>query len=125
MWDMRQIPGILVVVSLIHGCAVTSLDGRRMGVASEAFAEYVETVFRRQNEVATALATELDGAEPGSERYRVLEVAELNLLTACQGLNELASSIRSGGSGRASGSLRRARQAPDCEQAAAAAEALL
>lgn len=125
MCDMRQIARILVVAALIGGCAVTSYDGRRIGVASPAFAEYVESVFRRQNEVATSLGFALDGEEPGSERYRALEAAELNLLVACQGLNELASAARADESGRGPGSLRRARQAPDCERATAAAEQIL
>jgi hypothetical protein len=119
---MLRLSIMLVIVGTVAGCAVTSVDGRRMGIRSDAFADYVEAVFRRQNEAATALGFVLDGEQPGSERYRALEAAELNLLTACRGLNELASAARAGESGRGPGSLRRARQAPACEQATAAAE---
>ena len=113
---------MLVILGTVAGCAVTSVEGRRMGVGSDAFADYVEAVFRRQNETATALGFALDGEAPGSERYRALEAAELNLLTACRALNELASAARAGESRRGPGSLRRARQAPECELAAIAAE---
>jgi len=96
-----------------------------MSPRSEAFGDYVEAVFRRQNSVATELTLALDEADPDSGRFGRLEDAELDLLQACRGLNQLAQSRRAGSAPRGPGALRRARQAPECERAAASAAALL
>ena len=109
----------------ISGCAVTSADGARMQPKSAAFAAYVEAVFRRQNEIATELALALDDEDPESVRFRELEDAELALLTACRGLNQMALSQRDGERVRGLSALKRARQAPACETASSAAAALL
>jgi hypothetical protein len=109
----------------LAGCAVTSGGGQRLRPGSDAFAAYVEAVFRRQNEVATELSDALDRADPDSAHYDRLEDAELDLLIACHGLNELAQRRRSGERVGGFGALRRARRAPDCERAAEAAAALL
>ena len=116
---------VLGFVLPLSGCAVTSLDGQHMVPGSDEFADYVELVFRRQNAVATELALALDDVDPASDRYTELEAAELDLLTACRGLNEIASSRRDGDDARGLAALRRARQAPDCERAAEAAAAAL
>ena len=105
----------------LSGCAVTAVDGTRMGLRSDSFADYVETVFRRQNEVASDLATELDSADPASARYAELDAAELDLLDACLGVNQLAARQRDGDSPGGLKALKLARQTPDCERAAAAA----
>jgi hypothetical protein len=107
------------------GCAVTSADGDRMPAKSEAFSTYVADVFQRQNEISTELSLALDGEEPGSARYLVLENAELDLFTTCRGLNQIARSRRDGEQIRGLGALKRARQAPACERATAAAAELL
>jgi hypothetical protein len=96
-----------------------------MGLRSDDFAAYVETVFRRQNEVASELALEIEGEDPDSARYGELDAAELALLDACLGLNELAAHQRDGEPLRGFRALERARQAPDCERAAEAAAAAL
>jgi hypothetical protein len=101
----------------LSACAVTSLEGERLPVRSEAFAAYVEAVFRRQNEVATELVFALEKADLDGERYRRLEAAELALLGACRGLNEIAQRRRDGDDGGGLAALRRARQAPECEAA--------
>jgi hypothetical protein len=106
------------------GCAVTSFDGTRMALKSDAFADYVESVFRRQNEVASALALELENGDPDSDRYRDLDAAELGLLEACVGINELAARQRDGEPLGGLKALKRARQAPACERATEAAAAL-
>lgn len=100
-------------------------DGRRLRPGSDAFANYVESVFRLQNEAATELALALDTEDPGNTRYEALEDAELDLLRACRGLNELAARRRDGESPGGAGALRRAREAADCERAAIAAAELL
>lgn len=116
------VAGLLLTLT---GCAVTGAGGQRLRTGSDAFADYVETVFRRQNEIATALSDALDQADPDSARYAALEAAELDLLVACRGLNELAQRRRNGERVGGFGALKRARQAPDCERAADQAAALL
>jgi hypothetical protein len=114
---MRLIPGSFAIVALVAGCAVTSVDGERLRPGSDAFSDYVESVFRRQNEIATELALALDDETIETERYEALEEAELELLRACRSLNELAEAQRDGESPRGIGALKRARQAPECERA--------
>ena len=115
----------ICLAAIAPGCAVTSVDGERMRPGSDAFSSYVEAVFRRQNEVATALSFALDDEMPNTPRFEALEAAETELLTTCRGLNELARRRRDGASLNGMGALRRAREAPACERAAAAAAALL
>lgn len=107
------------------GCAVTSADGRRLRPGSDAFADYVEAVFRRQNEIATALSLALDTETVDTPRYLRLEDAEIALQTACSQLNAMALAQRDGRDPGGLGALRRARSAPDCELAAASASAAL
>ena len=116
---------VLAVVSGLGGCAVTAVNGTRMGLKSGEFADYVESVFRRQNEVASALALELESEDPDSDRYVELDSAELELLEACVGINELAARQRDGEPIGGLKALKRARQAPECERATAAAAAAL
>jgi len=92
-----------------------------MGIRSDTYAEYVRGVFRQQSEVSDAILFALDEADPGSERYAELDAADLDILTACRGINELATDRRQGGLA----GLKRARQVPECERAAGEAEALL
>ncbi len=96
-----------------------------MGMRSDAFAEYVEFVFRQQNEIGTELAFALDSVEFDSEQYLMLEAAELALLEACMGLNELAVRGQNGRSAGGLGAARAARRAPECERAAVAAQAAI
>jgi len=106
---------------LAAGCApVTTLDGERLAVRSEAFADYVERVFREQNRVASELAFALeDTVDPA--RLDVLETAEDALFAACADLNEMAAARRDGRRMGAFRALAAARQAPECERAAARA----
>jgi hypothetical protein len=117
----RLIQLVPALVLGLAGCAVTAVDGTRMSPKSDEFAAYVEAVFRRQNEVASALALELEGENPDSAHYDELDAVELDLLDACLGINELASRQRDGEPLRGFKALKRARQAPDCERAASAA----
>jgi hypothetical protein len=75
--------------------------------------------------VATELTLALDAADPESPDYALLEDAELQLLTRCRGLNQLANERRDGEPVGGLGALQRARQAPDCELATRDAVALL
>jgi ABC-type uncharacterized transport system permease subunit len=122
---MRRISSFIAIVIGLAGCAVTSIDGVRMPLGSDSFADYVEAVFRGQNELATAIAAAIDDLSPGSERYAVLENAELELLAACRGLNQLARARRDGESAGGLGGLKRAREAPACERATDRIAALL
>jgi len=123
----RRTRGLAIVslAAFAAGCAVTSVEGERMRPGSDAFAAYVETVFRQQNEIATSLAFEIDDEDADSPRYLELESAETELDAACRGLNELARRRRDGEPLGGLGALRRAREAPACEQAATTAESLL
>lgn len=115
----------VAMLLMLSGCApVVTLEGERLKVRSDAFATYVEEVFREQNRVATALAFELEDAQD-PERLDVLEAAESSLLEACAGLNEMAAARRDGARLRRLRALDAARAAPQCERATAAARAHL
>jgi len=104
------------------GCAtVTTVDGQRLGLASAEFASYVERVFREQNRIADALAFALDDE---ADRTDLME-AEQSLLTACAGVNELATARRDGEGLGLKRSAANARSVPTCERAAQAAASLL
>ena len=107
----------------LTGCSVTTAGGERLRPRDPAFADYVETVFRQQNEAATALAFALDETDFDSARYRTLEATETALLDACSELNAMATARqRANGDGPGGlSALRAARTAPDCERAAVAA----
>jgi hypothetical protein len=122
---MRSIVWLLVFLIFAAGCAVTGVQGERMPLRSDAFGAYVEDVFRRQNDVAARLSLELERESPETERFALLEDAELALLTACGSLNEIARARRNGERIGGLGALRRARRTPDCEQATERAAALL
>lgn len=116
---------IAVAASLVAGCApVTTLEGERLRVRSDAFANYVEQVFREQNRVASELAFAIEDAAD-TERVDVLEAAEEALLDACAELNQLAAARRDGERLGLFRSLGAARGAPDCECAAAAASRVI
>ena len=107
------------------GCApVTTLDGERLAVRSDAFAAYVERVFREQNRAATALAFALEDAADAA-LLDTLESVEEALLDACAGLNALATTRRDGGRTGAVRGLGAAREAPRCERAPADAWRIL
>jgi len=107
------------------GCApVTTLDGERLAVRSDAFAAYVEDVFREQNRVASALAFALED-ETDPARLGALETAEDALFAACADLNALATARRDGERVGPFRSLGVARRAPECERAAADARQVL
>lgn len=118
--------GLLVgAAALASGCApVTTLDGERLSVRSDAFADYVEDVFREQNRVATELAFALED-ERDPERLDLLEAAEDGLFAACANLNALATARRDGERMGPLRGLSAAREAPECERAAADARAVL
>ena len=129
----RHVPGAVsraaasaAVFCLLAGCAaVTTADGERLRVTSDKFRDYAESVFRRQNRIATELAFALEDADPDGAAFDELAAAEDELLAGCAGLNEVAAAARDGerlGNGRR---LAAARQAPDCERAADAAAAVL
>jgi len=119
----------LLLSAPLGGCAgtVTLPDGRRIPLNSKEFEDYVERVFKTQNRVADELAFALVDfpAEDSQSQLRELEAAEATLLTACAGLNELATARRDGLSLSLRRKLEFARQVPACEQAAAAASRVI
>lgn len=88
-----------------------------MPLKSDDFADYVEAVFRRQNEVAAELAFAIDDEGFGTERLSLLENAESELTDACRGLNQLSEERDDGETIGGLSGLKRARSAPDCERA--------
>lgn len=122
---MRATLCSFAIAVLAAGCAITSVDGERMRPGSDAFSDYVESVFRRQNQVATDLSLALEDEPDDTDRYSALEDAELDLLRACSTLNELAEASRAGDEPGGLSALKRARLAPDCERATKEAAALL
>jgi hypothetical protein len=105
----------IVTFALLAGCAttITTMDGRTLTLNSPELRDYVERVFREQNQAATALAFAQD--EASGNRYETLLQLEDALLEACADLNELAAARRDN---RALGLRRQARMAttaPSCE----------
>lgn len=96
-----------------------------MRLKSDAYADYVERVFRLQSEVSTELAFLLADEDPGSLRYPQLADADDAVWSACLGINELAAEHQSGDRPAGPGALKRARGVPECERAASEASDLL
>lgn len=89
----RATPGawVLLTVLLVQGCAtvtVPTADGGEKTMTVEAFEQYTEAVFRRQNQASNQvimLADEVDDAT-----YTTLQEAEKQMLEACAPLNDYA-----------------------------------
>lgn len=106
------------VLGLSACAAVVSMDGERYPLTSEAFRDYLEGVFRAQNQTADALAFALEdlGKEPATLVGK-LNAADAKLLAACGGVNQLALSRRDGSAMTRREALAAARSAPTCERA--------
>lgn len=104
---------------------MTTANGERLAVGSDAFRDYVERVFREQNRVATDIAFALEVEDLSPERAGELEAAEHALLEACAELNELAAARRDDRSSNSAAAARSARTAPACEQATQSAARVL
>jgi hypothetical protein len=110
------------------GCAgvITTASGQRLAITSPEFRDYVEQVFRRQNQTVTDLAFALEDAPPGDSTSSVaLASAESTLLDACAGLNQLATARRDQQRLGPRRQAEAARQAPRCEAATAKARVAL
>jgi hypothetical protein len=120
---MLSLVGALALV----GCAsVKSVDGQRYRVGGAAFRAYIEQVFRAQNRVADELVFTLEDLPAGATvSADQLNAADTQLLAACAGLNQLATSRRDAVKLGNRQALAAARTAPDCERAVAAAQDLL
>ena len=117
---------VCLAIALPAGaCTVVTGDGVRLRAGSDAFADYVESVFREQNEVLSALSFALDAESLDSDRYIALEAAEADVLEHCDGLNVIATARQRGERSGGLGALAAARRAPDCERAAQSARDLL
>jgi hypothetical protein len=122
----RAVPLVISLPLLAACAAVTTVDGRRLGLGSSEFRSYVEGVFREQNKTASDLAFAIEGATgPGGAAPPKLSDAEDVLLAACEGLNELATTRRDEQRLGLRRSAAIARKAPDCERATLAAHAAL
>jgi hypothetical protein len=123
---LRCLPPTVAAAALLAGCAVTTADGTRLGLASGEFRTYFERVFRDQNKVASDLAFAVDDATAaGGSPPAELAAAEDGLLQACAGVNQLATSRRDQEDLGVRKSASAARSAPDCERATRAAQAAL
>lgn len=113
---------VLAATLALQGCAaVSTVGGEQLSLRSPEFRAYVERVFREQNRVADALAFALEAAPARAG----LTAAEQALLTACAGVNELATSRRDERRLGPQHRLAAARSAPDCERATQSAATLL
>ncbi|HLF11619.1 MAG TPA: hypothetical protein VJA26_10410 [Gammaproteobacteria bacterium] len=123
-----QVLGIVGATLAASGCAgaVMTAAGQRLAITSPEFRDYVERVFRQQNQIATELAFAAEDAGEGADGESAeLAAAEESLLAACAGLNQLAAARRDE---QHLGRLRQAkaaRQAPRCEAAIGDARAAL
>jgi hypothetical protein len=106
---------------------VTTAEGERLRVASPEYRDYVEAVFRAQNRVASELAFALEDAPipPVEPSDRALAAAESRVLAACERLNEVAARRRDEERAGLRRGIAAAREAPRCEAATRAAEAVL
>jgi hypothetical protein len=123
--SMRAIAIALLAGAAAAGCAVTTADGRRLALGSDAFRGYAESVFRRQNAVLNEIAFALEEPELDEGRRGALEAGESRLLDACAELNATAAARRDASRRGVLDRLRTARTAPECERAADAAAALV
>lgn len=112
-----------LALALIGGCAgsLTTPDGERIALRSDAFADYAERVFRYQNEVLDTMAFALDTRGDDA----ALIAAEDRVLLSCAGLNDIAVRRQRGAGIRPVRDARTARGIPECESAAQAAADLL
>lgn len=123
---MRFYHAWIYLLPLLAACAqVTTLEGERLAMTSPEFAAYVESVFREQNRVATALLLALESDELTAQQATALEDADAALLAACAGLNEIAAVRRDGRELGRLEAARFAREAPACERATRGARAAL
>lgn len=106
--------------------SVTTLEGERLTAPSSEFRAYVEAVFREQNRVATALAFALESAaDADAATQGEIEIAERELIAACEALNEIATERRAGRELSRQRQIDAARSAPQCERATQAAAMIL
>ena len=113
---------LLAATLALQGCAaVATAGGEQLALRSPEFRSYVERVFREQNRVADELAFALEAAPGRAE----LTAAEQALLTACAGVNELATSRRDDRRLGVGARIAAARSVPDCERATQSAAARL
>lgn len=86
---------LTTVALLLQGCATVTIrtdDGCEKTMTIEAFEQYTEAVFRRQNRASDQvimLAEEVDQAT-----YQTFAEAEEMMLEACRSLNEIAARQR-------------------------------
>ena len=116
-------PVVIFALAGLAGCAaVPTADGEKLRLGSAEFRDYVERVFREQNRVADDVAFALEA--PGSPSPE-LAAAEQQLLAACEGVNELATTRRDERRLGMRASVRAAHTVPDCERATRAVDARL
>jgi len=84
--------GLILLLTTLFGCtSITTIrpDGREITRSIDEFKGYVESVFRRQNQVTLNTGQLLD--EDISESTGLgLETAERRMLDACDALNQIA-----------------------------------
>ncbi|WP_432740504.1 hypothetical protein ABXJ76_10895 [Methylobacter sp. G7] len=117
---------LLVIASLISGCAVPFLGGYGAdGQSLEAFEHHAEEIFRLQNRMTSEVMILLLLESEDAKKHQALMQAEHHMQQTCADLNEYVSRDIDGLS---SGFLLRRRvekSALDCEQAALELKALL
>lgn len=113
-------------LTAFSGCAsVVTADGERLRMTSSEYRDYVETVFRAQNRVASDLAFALEDASAAEPLELALAAAEARLIEECASLNEIATRRRDDERTGLRRGVAAGRAAPRCEAATQAAEAVL
>jgi len=90
----RLVLALAALMGMLPGCALSPVDlpdGRRIAVTSDAFRDYAEQVFRRQNRALDELI-ELQQAVDGDQYFQ----PEQDIVEACSDLNRLAALRRDG-----------------------------
>ncbi len=96
-FKLSSIAFITLLPTLILGSCVSTverLDGKRLRVGSPEFRDYALDVFKRNNSTLTVLFDAIDQA--GDEDALRLEIAEEQMIEACETLNSAAAARRDG-----------------------------
>jgi len=124
----RRLGTLVPLASLLCLAACVPLvetqDGRHLRATSPAFKDYVERVFRQQNNLSWALVEALETVSDPDKRQKLNQL-ESQLRRACEPVNRLASARRRGTASSRAEQLALVRTLPQCEASSQEARQLL
>lgn len=95
-------------------------------MSQEEFGQYVEHVFRYHNQImAELIESAADRTERSSKTYKDLTLAEKNMVTVCEPLNEVVTETLSGQNVGLQLKMKLVEAAPACEAATQAVDKLV